>query len=181
MVSCLPVPSGNLNEGIFAQLPTLNRDSAMPDLPAHCTQIDITSTQETGAPAGAAAADGGEVAGLLREMLAVQKRSCDILGEVLKHVSLQRRQRAAELKAWRENNPAVARACRQAAESLSRVHTDFLTTLAEEAAENADDFTDSDYALGEFIDRYGPRLAHFNGVMQLLSQLAMPDDKPAGG
>ena len=40
-----------------------------------------------------------------------------------------------------------------------------------------EDFTDSDYALGEFIDRYGPRLAHFNGVMQLLSQLAMPEDE----
>ncbi|MBT4885611.1 MAG: hypothetical protein HON07_00165, partial [Planctomycetaceae bacterium] len=53
----------------------------------------------------------------------------------------------------------------------------FLTTLAEEAAESADDFTDSEYALGEFIDRYGPRLAHFNGVMQLLSQLAMPEDE----
>ena len=49
--------------------------------------------------------------------------------------------------------------------------------FAEEAAESAEDFTDSEYALGEFIDRYGPRLAHFNGVMQLLSQLAMPEDE----
>ena len=75
----------------------------------------------------------------------------------------------------------VARACRRAAEGLSRVHTEFLTSMAEEAAENAEDFTDSDYALGEFIDRYGPRLAHFNGVMQLLSQLAMPEEKSSGG
>ncbi len=155
----------------------------MPDLPPHCTQIDITSTTEstpTALPAAADAGSGGEVTALLREMLAVQKRSCDILSEVLKHVSLQQRQRAAELKAWRENNPAVARACRRAAEGLSRVHTEFLTSMAEEAAENAEDFTDSDYALGEFIDRYGPRLAHFNGVMQLLSQLAMPEEKSSG-
>jgi hypothetical protein len=154
----------------------------MPDLPPHCTQIDITSTTEhssTPLPTTAGVTGDREMAALLREMLAVQKRSCDILGEVLKHVSLQQRQRAAELKAWRENNPAVARACRRAAESLSQVHTEFLTGLAEEAAENAEDFADSDYALGEFIDRYGPRLAHFNGVMQLLSQLAMPDEKPA--
>ena len=155
----------------------------MPDLPPHCTQIDITSTNgttSTALPATPDNAGNGELTAVLREMLAVQKRSCDILGEVLKHVSLQQRQRAAELKAWRENNPAVARACRRAAESLSQVHTEFLTGLAEEAAENAEDFADSDYALGEFIDRYGPRLAHFNGVMQLLSQLAMPDEKPAG-
>lgn len=155
----------------------------MPDLPPHCTQIDITSTNETApaVPAAGTVGSGDETTALLREMLAVQKKSCEILGEVLKHVSLQQRQRAAELKAWRENNPAVARACRRAAEGLSRVHTDFLTNLAEEAADNAADFTESDYALGEFIDRYGPRLAHFNGVMQLLSQLAMPDDKTSGG
>ena len=154
----------------------------MPDLPSHCTQIDITSTNEPASalPAAGSVGGGDETTALLREMLAVQKKSCEILGEVLKHVSLQQRQRAAELKAWRENNPTVARACRRAAEGLSRVHTDFLTGLAEEAAESAEDFTDSDYALGEFIDRYGPRLAHFNGVMQLLSQLAMPDEKPSG-
>jgi hypothetical protein len=28
--------------------------------------------------------------------------------------------------------------------------------------------------LGEFIDRYGPRLAHFNGIMQLFAQLGAP-------
>lgn len=152
----------------------------MADLPSHCTQIDITtSANETASVSTAAAATGQtETVAILQEMLAVQKRSCELLGEVLKHVSLQQRQRVAELKAWREKHPGVARACRRAAEGLSQVHTDYLTSLAEEAAESAEDFVDSDYALGEFIDRYGPRLAHFNGVMQLLSQLAMPDDPP---
>ena len=152
----------------------------MPDLPSHCTQIDITSTKDSPdatIPQQKVANSQPEVATLLKEMLLVQTKSCELLGEVLKHVSFQQRQRAAELQAWRENNPYVAQACRKAAKGLSHVHTDFLTTLAEEAAESADDFTDSEYALGEFIDRYGPRLAHFNGVMQLLSQLAMPDDE----
>ena len=26
--------------------------------------------------------------------------------------------------------------------------------------------------LNEFVDRYGPRLAHLNGVLQILAQLA---------
>ena len=150
----------------------------MAELPSHCTQIDINSTNATtaAAPSALPASDQAAVLSILREMLTVQKRSCDILGEVFKHVSLQQRQRVTELKAWREKHPGVARSCRRAAEGLSQVHTEFLTSLAEEAAESAEDFVDSDYALGEFIDRYGPRLAHFNGVMQLLSQLAMPDD-----
>ena len=54
------------------------------------------------------------------------------------------------------------------------MHTEFLSTIAREAAESGDDFADSEYALGEFIDRYGPRLAHFNGIMQLFAQLGAP-------
>jgi len=152
----------------------------MTNLPSHCTQIDITSTNDpidTTVPQQKNMSSQTEVVAVLKDILVTQKRSCDLLSDVLKHVSFQQRQRAAELQTWRENNPYVAQACRKAAKGLSHVHTDFLTTLAEEAAESAEDFTDSDYALGEFIDRYGPRLAHFNGVMQLLSQLAMPEDE----
>ena len=58
------------------------------------------------------------------------------------------------------------------------MHADFLSSIAQEAADNADDFTDSEYALGEFIDRYGPRLAHFNGVLQLFAQLGAPLPQP---
>ena len=154
--------------------------SKMPNLPSHCTQIDITSTDnptDKTISQQKNTSSQSEVVAVLKEILATQKKSCDLLSDVLKHVSFQQRQRAAELQTWRENNPYVAQACRKAAKGLSHVHTDFLTTLAEEAAESAEDFTDSDYALGEFIDRYGPRLAHFNGVMQLLSQLAMPEDE----
>ena len=49
-----------------------------------------------------------------------------------------------------------------------------------ELLDNAENFTDSEYALGEFIDRYGPRLAHFNGVLQLFAQLGAPPAPPPG-
>ena len=121
---------------------------------------------------------------LLHDLVALQKRSCDLLVELLNQVSLQQRQRVAELKAWKEANPELAKSCRRAAESLAKVHAEFLSGIAREAAENADDFTDSEYALGEFIDRYGPRLAHFNGVLQLFAQLGAPlppAETPADG
>jgi hypothetical protein len=31
---------------------------------------------------------------------------------------------------------------------------------------------EGDFVLNEFIDRYGPRLAHLNGVIQVLAQLS---------
>ncbi len=146
---------------------------SMQDGPPLFTQVDISAG--TVAQAGpVATGDVAETNGLLRELVALQRKQCDLLVELLAQVSLQQRQRTAELKAWKEANPELARSCRRAAESLSKVHTEFLSSLAQEAADNAEDFSDSEYALGEFIDRYGPRLAHFNGVLQLFAQLGAP-------
>ena len=134
------------------------------------TQVDIGAGTAMPAPAG----DAAETTRLLRDLVALQQRSCDLLAGLLDQVSLQHRQRTAELKAWKEANPRLAASCRRAAESLAKVHTEFLAGIAREAADNADDFADSEYALGEFIDRHGPRLAHFNGVLQLFGQLGAP-------
>ena len=62
--------------------------------------------------------------------------------------------------------------CREAAETLSNVQTEFLRGLTEEITESAEDFLEGDFLLNEFVDRYGPRLAHLNGVLQVLSQLS---------
>ncbi len=156
----------------------------MSNLPPVYTQFDISAgTVSPGGSAGPAA-DLAETNRLLRDLVTLQHRSCELLVELLNQVSLQQRQRMAELKAWKEANPELSAACRRAAESLGGVHTEFLGSIARDAADNADDFADSDYALGEFVDRYGPRLAHFNGIMQLLAQLGAPlpqPDTPAGG
>ena len=134
------------------------------------TQFDISAgTPMSGRPTSTG--DLAETNGLLRELVEQGSKQNNLLLEILTQVSLQHRQRAAELKAWKEANPQLAKSCRRAAESLARVHTEFLSSIAQEAADNAEDFSDSEYALGEFIDRYGPRLAHFNGVLQLFAQL----------
>jgi len=146
----------------------------MHDVPPIFTQLDISAGSSTPATASAAALGTGDTATLLREMVLLQQRSCELLTELLNQVSQQQRQRAAELKAWKEANPQLAQSCRRAAESLTTVHTEFLASIAREAAEGAEDFAISEYALGEFIDRYGPRLAHFNGVLQLFAQLGAP-------
>jgi hypothetical protein len=157
----------------------------MNHVPQVCTQLDISAaTINTTLPQAMPLADASETNRLLRDMVTLQQRSCELLVELMNQVSLQQRQRNAELKAWKESNPKLANACRHAAESLTKVHGEFLSTIANEAFDNAESFSDSDYALGDFLDRYGPRLAHFNGVLQLLSQLGAeqpqpPTDKPS--
>ena len=43
--------------------------------------------------------------------------------------------------------------------------------------DGGESMAESEYMLSEFVDRFGPRLAHLNGVLQVLSQLATPPAK----
>lgn len=113
-----------------------------------------------------------EVVVLLQHMIAGQERQNELLEELVQQTGNSQRQRSNELTQWKEANPHLARRCRRAAEALSNVQTEFLTNLTEEVADNAEHFLEGEFMLNEFVDRFGPRLAHLNGVLQVLSQLS---------
>ncbi len=98
-------------------------------------------------------------------------RQNELMEELITQVASGQKQRANELSQWKEANPRLAHHCRVASESLAKVQTEFLTTLTTEINDNPDSLMESDFFLNEFIDRYGPRLAHLNGVLQVLAQL----------
>jgi hypothetical protein len=113
-----------------------------------------------------------EMTALLKQLVVGQNRQNEMLEELIDQMGAAQRQRAAELGQWREANPALARRCRAAAEALSQVQTEFLENITIDIKENYENMLDGDFALNEFVDRYGPRLAHLNGVLQVLSQLS---------
>lgn len=108
---------------------------------------------------------------LLRQMVAMQDKQNQLLEQLVQNTVAIQKQRASELQQWKDANPHLSKACRSAAESLSRVQTQFLESLTEEIRDNEDSLLDGDFMLGEFVDRFGPRLAHLNGVLQVLAQL----------
>jgi len=109
---------------------------------------------------------------LLRQLVAGQQRQNELLAELTQLSVGMHKQRAAELQQWKDANPALAKACRRAAETLNLVQTRFLESITEEVEENQEHLADGDFMLHEFVDRFGPRLAHLNGVLQVLSQLS---------
>jgi hypothetical protein len=113
---------------------------------------------------------------LLREILAAQDRQNELLEELVTQVGAVQRQRTAELGQWKQANPHLARNCREAAEALSKVQTEFLENLTREISDNYDVLLDGEFMLNEFVDRFGPRLAHLNGVLQVLTQLSSTPD-----
>lgn len=109
---------------------------------------------------------------LLRQMVAAQTKQNKLLEEIVQQQNASQKQRQSELGQWKEANPELARCCRTAAETLSRVQTQFLRNLTAEVEDNEECLLDGEFMLNEFVDRYGPRLAHLNGVLQVLSQLS---------
>jgi hypothetical protein len=138
--------------------------------PSLFTQVDIGPASQPTPVAGFSAAD--ESNRLLRELLAAQDRQNELLEELVSQMSAVQRQRAAELNQWKQANPRLAKGCRLAAEALSKAQSEFLQSLTDEVNASGDDLTDSDFVFNEFIDRFGPRLAHLNGVIQVLAQLS---------
>ncbi|MGD0898537.1 MAG: hypothetical protein ABR915_11920 [Thermoguttaceae bacterium] len=134
------------------------------------SQIDVSQPQFH--PAVPPRGTEGEMAYLLRQILAGQDRQNEILEELISQISSSQRQRASELGQWKQANPHLARSCRVAAEALGKIQTEFLDSLTREISENCETLMEGDFMLNEFVDRFGPRMAHLNGLLQVLSQLS---------
>lgn len=140
--------------------------------------IDVSADPHPGATGSKI--DANElIVGLLKQMVDGQQRQIKLLEEIAHFVGLSHRQRQNELANWKEHNPDLAKNCRVAAESLTVVQNEFLQKLTEEAVEGHENMVESDYMLSEFVDRFGPRMAHLGGVLHMLSQLSSPKDAPA--
>ena len=113
-----------------------------------------------------------EMVALLHQLVVGQDRQNELMEDMIDQMQQSQRQRSQELSQWKEANPLLARRCRAAAEALSQVQTEFLQSLTSDVNGSFEDMLDSEFVLNEFVDRYGPRLAHLNGVLQLLSQLS---------
>lgn len=135
------------------------------------SQVDVAQAAYS-SPSHGAGNDAPEQTRLLRELLAGQDRQNELLEELVRLLSGAQRQRATELGQWKQANPRLARSCRLAAEALSRVQTEFLEGLTQEITENAETLLEGEFMLNEFVDRFGPRMAHLNGLLQVLSQLS---------
>lgn len=133
------------------------------------SQIDVS---QGAFPPGATGRQEAEQTRLLREILAAQDRQNELLEELVGQFGAAQRQRSTELGQWKQANPHLARSCRAAAEALGKVQTEFLDSLTAEISANYENLLEGEFMLNEFVDRFGPRMAHLNGLLQVLSQLS---------
>lgn len=151
-----------------------------PFVPVFSIDVSATDSPNAGAPQpNPKASDiGGALIHLTRQLIEMQNRQ-NVLLEQLLQVNKQvlqssnqaNSQRQNELSQWRSNHPHLVRSCKTALESLSGIQIDFLQQMADEVEEQKDALSESEYAFNDFLDRYGPRMAHLNGILQVLGHL----------
>jgi predicted DsbA family dithiol-disulfide isomerase len=134
-------------------------------------RIDVSAEPERSTPANSDNA-GQATLTLLHQLVASQQRQNQLLEQLVNATVSAQKQRTTELQQWKDANPQLSQACRRAAEILSRVQSEFLEKMTEEIEDQQEDLVDGEYVLNEFVDRFGPRLAHLNGVLQILAQLS---------
>lgn len=154
----------------------MSRDPASLEI-ASLFRVDLATPTVAESTSGDGSVSGAMLS-LLKELVSGQQRQNELLEELLQQSNAAQKQRARELVQWKEANPGLAQACRQAVETLGRAQSQFLEDLTTEVMDCDEQLRDSQFLLSEFVDRFGPRLAHMNCILQVLAQLSGP--LPAG-
>ena len=134
--------------------------------------IDVSSTTGSEPVAESPAPEqSNEVADLLREILTVQKEILNCQRALLQSQDAPSRWKAF-LKRWEEfaELPAI---CRQALPVLEQIYGETVSQLGEQLNEE-DESLESEFALREMLDRYGPQIAHLGTLLNVIAPLADP-------
>jgi hypothetical protein len=131
---------------------------------------------------------------LLHALVALQSQTLDVQRQILQNqqqqleltkeaAQISREQRArqiAELERWQSGHERVLDQCRESLGQLEQVHSALMGELVNHVAEHHENLLDGDFALTDFVDRFGPRLAHLNTMLAVLRPLAAAARKPEG-
>ncbi|WP_410961816.1 hypothetical protein, partial [Salmonella sp. SAL4359] len=84
----------------------------------------------------------------------------------------QRTRQMAELERWQAGHDGVLDSCKDSLGKLEKVHAALMRELTEYVDENHENLVEGDFTLSDFVDRFGPRLAHLNTMLAVLRPLA---------
>ena len=131
---------------------------------------------------------------LLHMMVNLQNQSLDIQRQILENkrqqlelareaAQVSRDQRArqvAELERWQNGHEHILEHCKETLSNLEQVHAALMADMANYVSDNHENLVDGEFALTDFVDRFGPRLAHLNTMLAVLRPLAASMKKAEG-
>jgi hypothetical protein len=134
-------------------------------------QIDVSSALTTPpATPPATPPPSTETVELLRQILEVQREQLTYHRAAAAAHDMTARWRSF-LSRWQADFPDLSEGCRKALPALERTYGQLIKDLTERLNEQ-DDPLDTDFALQDFLDRYGMRLAQLGTILNLVAPLA---------
>lgn len=115
---------------------------------------------------------------LQRQSLELQRQSLELAREATQVAREQRARQISDLERWQQSHDRVLDQSKVTLANLEQVHAALLTELASYVEDNQENLLDGDFALTDFVDRFGPRLAHLNTMLAVLRPLAAANRKP---
>ncbi|MDG3006197.1 hypothetical protein [Paludisphaera mucosa] len=115
---------------------------------------------------------------VLRQNLEMSRQELELTREIVQVNREQRARQIAELERWQNGHQRVLDSSREALGRLEQVHASLIGELADYVEENHENLLDGDFALSDFVDRFGPRLAHLNTMLAVLRPLAVARSRP---
>ncbi len=113
-----------------------------------------------------------------RQILQNQQQQLELAREAAQVAREQRARQVAELERWQAGHDRVLDQCRESLGQLEQVHSALMGELVNHVAENHENLVDGEFALTDFVDRFGPRLAHLNTMLAVLRPLAAAAKRP---
>ncbi len=106
---------------------------------------------------------------ILRQILEIQKQQLALLqAQAAAHDNVSRWR--AFLGRWRDDFPDLAEACRDILPHLEKSYGNLLDDLTYQLRDNG--APDNEFALQEFLDRFGMRLAQLGTILNMVGPLA---------
>src|SRR4051794_9244790 len=92
---------------------------------------------------------------LQRQMLEQQRQQLELTRELVQVSREQRARQMAELERWQSGHEGVLESCRESLGQLEQVHAALMGELTASIKDNYENLLDGEFALTDFVDRFG--------------------------
>lgn len=110
---------------------------------------------------------------LQRQSLEQERQILELTRENTQVAREQRARQVADLERWQGSHEGVIDNCKDALSKLEAVHASLMRDMSEYVDDHHENLVDGDFALSDFVDKFGPKLAHVNTMLAVLRPLAL--------
>jgi hypothetical protein len=133
------------------------------------THFDVNPFSSAPPQPPSAPVSNAEIADLLRQMIELQREHLQLVKNSAQDAGSRWR---AFMARWREDFPELTDSCRNAFLALEKCYGAQIADLVDHLRQNGPGALETDFALQEFLDRYGMRLTQLGTILNLVAPLA---------